>query len=737
MTFFWTTSSLLLTGLALLCAAAISCSIWARSGYSPKIGFLEIFRCILVVMALITLNQPEIVQKIKPKERPSLVVLYDTSGSMATQDVFSIEKSNEPITRQKAIADVIDSAPAKSEDPVTKGPWSKIAEKMDLSFDAFSSNLPDPSKGTDLNSALKQAMEHHSNLRGIVLLSDGDWNTGQPPSVAATDLRLKGVPVYAIGVGSQERLPDLELASVDAPTTGVVGKTINIPFRINSWLPRDKDVNVTLKSDQGDYLQKMVRITAMGQIGDDLRWKPEQPGQYELTVDIPVDEGEINKDNNKLAVPIVIHEEELKVLIVESYPRWEYRYLRNALDRDPGVQVDCLLFHPGLEKVGGGKHYLKTFPADSELFAYDVVFLGDVGLATDQLSLENCDKLRQLVAAHAGGLIFLPGIKGNQASLLTTSLADLYPVVMDQTSPRGFGSRTPAQFALTEQGRASLLTRLEPDETDNDKVWRNLPGFQWYAGTQRAKIGSTVLATHNSESTSDGRVPLIVTRTFGTGKLLFMGTDGAWRWRRGVEDLYHYRFWGQVVRWMAYQRNMSQGETMRLFFTPERPNAGDVITLNVNVMDVTGEPLRDGNVAIQITSPSGQIDSVKLKAAGEDAWGLFTGTFQPTEGGVYSLLTSCPENGGQLTSTINVHGVEKEQLGLPANFDVLKEIAAVTKGRLANVDEIQSIIDDISQLPEPEPIVRRYRVWSDPFWGGAFVVMLGAFWTVRKLFGLA
>ena len=45
-----------------------------------------------------------------------------------------------------------------------------------------------------------------------------------------------------------------------------------------------------------------------------------------------------------------------------------------------------------------------------------------------------------------------------------------------------------------------------------------------------------------------------------------MGTDGAWRWRKGVEDKYHYRFWGQVVRWMAYQRNMAKGETMRLYY---------------------------------------------------------------------------------------------------------------------------------------------------------------------------
>ena len=40
--------------------------------------------------------------------------------------------------------------------------------------------------------------------------------------------------------------------------------------------------------------------------------------------------------------------------MVESYPRWEYRYLRNAQSRDPGVEVSCLLFHPGLSKVGGG-----------------------------------------------------------------------------------------------------------------------------------------------------------------------------------------------------------------------------------------------------------------------------------------------------------------------------------------------------------------------------------------------
>ena len=86
-------------------------------------------------------------------------------------------------------------------------------------------------------------------------------------------------------------------------------------------------------------------------------------------------------DNNRLTAPISIREEKLRVLVVESYPRWEYRYLRNALSRDPGVELSCLLFHPGLDKVGGGnKDYIKQFPAGlDELSKFDVVFLGDVG----------------------------------------------------------------------------------------------------------------------------------------------------------------------------------------------------------------------------------------------------------------------------------------------------------------------------------------------------------------------
>ena len=73
----------------------------------------------------------------------------------------------------------------------------------------------------------------------VVLLSDGDWNTGDPPAAgrhpaphARTRLSLP------CPLGSEARLPDVELSSFDVPTFAVAGKPLRIPFTIESSLPQ-------------------------------------------------------------------------------------------------------------------------------------------------------------------------------------------------------------------------------------------------------------------------------------------------------------------------------------------------------------------------------------------------------------------------------------------------------------------------------------------------------------------
>ena len=334
--------------------------------------------------------------------------------------------------------------------------WKNLDERFHVVVQPFSG--PNGRSSTELYTPLATAPAKYKNLVGVVLVSDGDWNAGLPPVEAATLLRLGGVPVLAVPVGKPVRLPDVELRSLDAPTFAVLGKPVRIPFTIESSLPRDYVATVVLRTSGGDQVSKEVRIAAMGVTYDWVAWKPAALGDVTLTLNVPPHPDETLTDNNRLSVPISVRQEKLRVLVVESYPRWEYRYLRNALSRDPGIELSCLLFHPGLSKPGGGnKDYIKEFPAGlDQLSRFDVVFLGDVGLGNGQLTVEQCGWLKGLVEHQASGIVFMPGPRGLELSLQKTELDALCPVVLDETKPDGWGSSTPCHFVLTEPGRAAF-----------------------------------------------------------------------------------------------------------------------------------------------------------------------------------------------------------------------------------------------------------------------------------------
>jgi hypothetical protein len=723
--FLWTPWSVAVSVLVVLVTAGFCFVAWRRSGYRPAQGMLEALRLTLVAIAAVMLNQPEWIEEYKPEEKPSIAVLYDASTSMETRDVLKADNPNAPpTTRREAIAGLGDPAS-----------WARLKERMNVVIQPFSE--PKAGRGTDLYDPLAEAPEKIPNLRGIVLASDGDWNEGQPPVQAAAKLRMKGVPVFAVPAGSPTRLPDVELIGLDAPTFGVAGKSVRVPFTVESSLPRDYVTTVTLRTSDGDEITKEVKIAPMGRTNDWVVWKPKAIGDYTLALTIPKHPDEALPDNNKISAPIAIREEKLRVLVVESLPRWEYRYLRNALSRDPGVEVSCLLFHPGLTKPGGGnKDYIKAFPTGlDELSKYDVVFLGDVGVGDGQLTIEQCRLLKGLVEHQASGLVFLPGPQGREFSLLDTELGDLCPVVMDSSQPGGWGSRTPNHFDLTELGRRSLLTKLADTQDDNAEVWEGLPGFQWYAPVVRAKAGSDVLCVHKDAANESGRLPLLATRTFGAGKVLFMGTDGAWRWRKGVEDKYHYRFWGQVVRWMAYQRNMNKGETMRLYYVPDQPKMNQTLALHANVMERSGEPLHGGDVSAKITAPSGKTETVRFASAG-DEWGVYTGRYAADEPGKHQVVLSCKQTGATLETSFFVQGVAAERIGKPARIDVLEEVARVTRGKVIAADKLDEVIRSLAELPDAAPSIRRVQLWSHPAVAGVLVLLMGIFWAGRKAIGL-
>jgi uncharacterized membrane protein len=708
-------------------AAAICFLAWRQSGYAAGQGLLELLRLGIVGLVAMLLNQPEWVQEYRPTDKPTIAILHDASRSMDTRDVVVAgSAAGEPRTRREAIAEL-----------TTSEFWKPLADRFKVEIAPFSP--APPAEGSDYAEPLATATERFGNLRAVVLVGDGDWNAGASPPEAARTLRLAQVPVLAVAAGSETPLPDIELVSLDCPTVGVVGKPVRVPFMVRSSLPRERVAVIDFKASSGDVLRKEIRLPAMGVANEWFYWTPRNTGDFTVSVTVPRQEGELLDDNNSLTAPISVRKEQLKVLVVESTPRPEYRYLRNALSRDPGVEVSCLLFHPGLTKRGGGnKDYIQKFPAGlDELSKFDVVFLGDVGVGPNQLTQEDCRLLEGLVEYQASGLVFLPGVRGEQASLVGTPLDDLCPVVIDTVRKDGTGTPGPRRLVLTEAGRKSLLTKLSDSSAENIAIWESLPGVNWYGPVLRAKAGSEVLAVHEDAGNEYGRIPLLVTRTYGAGKVLYMATDGAWRWRKGVEDKYHYRFWGQVVRWMAYRRNMAKGERMSLSFAPEQPKLAQAIALDARVAQSTGEPLSAGTVAARITAPSGAVETVRfVPPAGEGEWGVFAASHTPREPGRHEVQLVCKETGDTLETSFFVQGSNTEGIGRPARPEVLAEIAQVTKGRLVPPGDVSSIIESLEKLPEPPPTVRRLQLWSHPIAAFSLVGLLGLFWTMRKRQGL-
>jgi len=450
---------------------------------------------------------------------------------------------------------------------------------------------------------------------------------------------------------------------------------------------------------------------------------------------LPREPDEALPENNEQAFRIAVRLETLKVLVVDSLPRWEYRYLRNALERDPGVEMNCILFHPGMS-AGGGRNYLPSFPGTKEaLSRYDVIFLGDVGIGQNDLTEKDAELIKGLVEQQASGLVFLPGRRGRQQTLLKSPLQDLLPVVLDPTRPEGTGMQNESALLLSTVGKSHLLTRFDTDADRNEEIWRYLPGFYWSAAVEKSRPGSEVIAVHSALRNSWGRTPLLVTRSFGSGKVLFMGTDSAWRWRRGVEDKFHYRFWSQVVRWMAHQRHLAEKEGIRLSYSPETPQAGDMIFLQTTVLDASGFPIEQGPVVGKITSPSGRSERVEFGPL-DGGWGVFKGNFSPQEGGRYKVSVAAEKHGRTLDTEILVNQPQREKVGQPINLEILREITGITEGASGTVDSLEQLVRRISLLPEAKLIELRTRLWCDPWWGGLILTLLAVYWAGRKLAGM-
>ncbi len=473
---------------------------------------LATLRFSLVLLALFMLS--EAVLSVQRTGMPNLAILVDDSASEAIVDQYATARDREALT---ALADAAvrpgpagdpkkkEEAPEPAPDAAPTGPNRlEIAKGIILQdrarllralqgkyrvriYRVSNSTQPiaEVDKARDVAAAVDKVRDLEpsgtqtrlgdgvrqviTELRGsppsaIVVLTDGQTTEGEPLTKASELAARKNVPLYAVGLGSPDPARDLELGELLVDDVVFVDDAVRFQAKLTARGFQGQKVTVRLKEREPGSTDpkndKVIETREVDAPADgqservELVHRPRTTGERTFIVEVEPRPRELQTDNNRIERMITIRKEKLRVLYVDNEPRYEFRYLKNYLERDESIELGVVLLSSDPEYSEQDRSAMPTFPASKEeLFSYDVVLIGDAD--TSYLSQSQMQNLVEFVTEKGGGVLFVAGELFNPIGYRGTPLELLLPVELaDARNPTAVGAGVAAyRPELTVEGR--------------------------------------------------------------------------------------------------------------------------------------------------------------------------------------------------------------------------------------------------------------------------------------------
>ncbi|CAM9900368.1 unnamed protein product, partial [Laminaria digitata] len=787
-------------GWVLIAAAAVGVAWWSyRRLLGPtwvRAG-LAALRGLLILLIAVLLAGPEVVRTDETVEQDVLLVLVDRSASMNVSDVPAPppEDTNGSTTATLVSRDAALRAALKTQGEVF-GPEQLGRDRQvtwlgfgDTTFDLSApldepgvDALPEPTAdATALRGALEEALRRGAGrpISGIVVMSDG--RSPEATGASLLDrLALQSVRVFTVPLGA-ERLPlDLMIARVDPPRAAFINDPVPVTVVVEQpGVTADEQVDparVTVRlidTDTQDVVdQKTLEDVGLGQPLR-LEGRSSQVGELPWAVEVVYDGGaddasggtpggnsgggaELNLTNNVESFTVEMIDRPIRVLYVEGYPRWDYRYLKNMLIREQSIDSSILLLSADRAFAQEGDTPITRLPSGPEEWRrYDVVILGDV--SPEAFSVEQRKDLFDLVAQRGAGLLWVGGSRATPTAYGATMLSDLLPMREPEAAavlPSASLSATPT--ALAETLSVLQLRSVGGEETSAEipgagAAWpEDLPTLRWVQDLGNLKPSAEVLATASSAGDRSGRGDPLVTRLrFGAGQTLYVGTDETWRWRYARGEVYFEQFWVQLVRLLGRSAATRSDEAVRMNVSARQTPRGGTVVVDVDIDDAAllARNLPSLRVAVREAGDDGGVSlaEFELRPGGADDGGATSG------GGRYSspwlagvagelelVVVEPALVGFDLRVPIEVVAPDDERRRAEADVPRLVKLAEDTGGRVVP-------LDDLAQLTEPGVVRNLARKTAndvaEPIWNSALALalvvgLITLEWIMRKLIRL-
>lgn len=704
------------------------------------------------VKAALLNAQTHVLRALATKNRLKLYSFDAGRQRLSEVERLEKEEAGHPGTHEHGAGDGPGAASGEDEKTAAAALSAEASlERSKKEIQGLEADGPSTALGDSLQRILSDLRSER--VAALVLLTDGRSNSGSlAPDAVAARFGRKGVKVFAIGVGDPEPPKDLAIDSLEAPDVSIAGDVISFDYVVRAQgYPGPKEITVELRFDGNVVQRKQVVLGGdRTEKGDRIRYKPEKPGEYNVEVRVPPDEAEITTENNRVFHRLRVIDQRIKVLCVEGYPRWEWRFLKNAMVRDKNLEVQCLLLSadPGaIQEATKGVAQIHAFPTREDLLQYHVVILGDVSpQALDATGRPvfpegSLEALKEFVGDQGGGLLMISGEQDSPRRWVSTPVGPLLPIQIDEAEvPTNREWNEPWKPRLTREGLSSPILRLVPDSERNRELWEgtgpsSLPGFFWYARTLKPKPLARILAEHPTEKNANGNYPIFAWQYYKSGTVFWSGIDETWRWRSGIGDRYMYQLWQQVLRFLAHGRFQ---RSKRFLVTTDKGvyNVGEEVRVSARVLDRKFQPASDKSQEVQIERPDGQQEKLELKLI-EGRPGQYEGRLKPAKVGVYKVSIDPGSSGGEGEVAPRIFEVKFPSIELeePRMDEAgLRKIAETSGGRFLRLDELPRVPEEVETIREMIPIAATEReLWDNGFVLAAFAAFVIVEWIGRKI----
>ncbi len=681
----------------------------------------------LVALLLLLLWQPAIsVTSLRPQENV-VAVLVDDSRSMGLRDSGAE-------TRGQQARRILED-----------GVLQRLRDRFQVHLYRLGSGLqrvPDTTKlnssspASQISAGLRQIADEAGTLPigSVVLLTDGADTTGGIPVETMTELRRRHLPVNTVGFGAERLKHDVELQDVELSPKTLAGARLQVAVTLRQDGFDGRKVKLSVLSGGAIVATREVVLRNRPEQTEDIEFNAGTAGLKNIEVRAQPLEGEANTANNNQTRVLLVDDARRRLLYVEGEPRWEYKFLRRAVEDDAALSVVSMLRTTASkvyrQGISNPQELAAGFPSRAEdLFEYQGLILGSVEAAYFTPNQQGL--IRDFVDRRGGGLLFLGGSSSlSDGGYGASAMADLLPVTLP--SRKNTFQRSFVAAELTEAGRSSLICRIEDDGEKSAKHWEILPYLASYQDPGTPKPGATVLARVNAEGK---QVPLLITENYGLGRTAVFATGGSWRWRmqQPVADKSQEAFWRQLLRWTV---SATPSQVVASTKNATLEDEGHM-QLRADVRDKTYQPAGDATVRAHIVEPDGAAATVELRPDPQRQ-GVYLADWDAAKPGSYVAEISAQKDGqpiGKDTLSFRRENGVAENFHREQNRDLLQRLAEQTGGHYYTPADAKRLPEEIA-YSEAGVTSREFKdLWNMPAVFLLILLLKSTEWLLRRRWG--